>query len=177
MILFQTVCRGNHKSAWGVFALFSGLAVLAFLAMYFEIGRLIIAQVILLISLIVASYVEIRFIGTAFIYQALREEDGDFLLISRRQGRRSVAQCKLALSCLKWIEAVDTRLAPAPQVEGVPVSNYSAYLFADSYTLALFDDGVSSVLIRINADEAFLSALAAYLPKEKEDEAVEELQA
>ncbi|MBO5652714.1 MAG: hypothetical protein J6S44_00695, partial [Clostridia bacterium] len=69
MMLFETVCRGNHKNAWGVFALFSGIALLAFLAMNFEVGKPIIAQVVLLVSLVVAAYVQIRFISTAFLYQ------------------------------------------------------------------------------------------------------------
>lgn len=169
MILFETVSRGNRKSAWGVFGLFMGLALLGFLAMNFQIGKPIIAQVVLLVSLIAAAYVQIRFISTAFIYQAVREEEGDFLVISRRQGRKSVAACKLSLGHLKWVKDVDTRIAPATLVEGVPVSNYSAYLLSDTYSLAYFDDGSERVMIRFNADEAFLTALAAYESKEKEE--------
>ena len=166
MILFQTVCRGNHKNAWGVFGLFSTLAVLAFLAMRFEIGKPILAQIILLFSLMVAAYVQIRFIATAFLYQVFREEE-DYLLVSRKQGRRTAAVARLSLSHLRWVARVDTRTAPAPVVEGVPVSNYSAYIFSDTYTLAFFDDGTDKVLLRINADEAFLDALESYAKERK----------
>lgn len=166
MILFETVCRGNQKSAWGVFGLFMGLALLGFLAMNFEIVKPVIAQVVMLVSLVAAAYVQIRFISTAFLYQAVREEEGDFLVISRRQGRKTVAACKLALAHLKWVKNVDTRIAPATLVQGVPVSNYSAYLLADTYTLAYFDDGAERVLVRFNADETFLSSLSAYEPIE-----------
>lgn len=170
MILHETVCRGNHKNAWGVFGLFMGLSLLAFVAMQLEIGRPIIAQLVLLFSLLVAAYIQIRFITTAFLYQVIREEDGDYLLISRRQGRRTVAAVKLSLAHLKWIEQVDTRKSPAPIVEGVPTSNYSAYLLADAYTLVFFDDGEGRVLLRINADEPFLAALATYCLSEEEQD-------
>lgn len=166
MMLFETVCRGNHKNAWGVFALFSGIAVLAFLAMNFEIGKPIIAQVILLVSLIVAAYVQIRFISTAFLYQVFREEDGDYLLVSRKQGRRAACAAKLSLAHLKWIERVDTRKTAAPFVEGVAAANYSAYIFSEVYDLLYFDDGEEKVLLRLNADEEFLGKLGAYLPSE-----------
>lgn len=164
MMLFETVCRGNHKNAWGVFALFSGLAVLAFLAMNFEIGKPIIAQVILLVSLIVAAYVQIRFISTAFLYQVFREEDGEYLLVSRKQGRRAACAAKLPLAHLKWIERVDTRKAAAPFVEGVAPSNYSAYIFSEVYELLYFENGDEKALLRLNADEPFLASLEAYLP-------------
>lgn len=168
MILFETVCRGNHKNAWTVFWIFIGLAVLGFLAMNFEIGRPIIAQLVLLVSLIAAAYVQIRFIATAFLYQAIREDEGDFLVISRKQGRKCVGAAKLSLAHLRWLTRVDTRVSPAPTVEGVPVCNYSAHLFADAYALAFFDDGADKVLLRINADEPFLAALEAYLPFEED---------
>ena len=163
MMLFETVCRGNHKNAWGVFALFSGIAVLAFLAMNFEIGKPIIAQVVLMVSLIVAAYVQIRFISTAFLYQVFREADGDYLLVSRKQGRRAACAAKLPLAHLKWIERVDTRKAAPPVVEGTVAANYSAYIFSDVYELVFFDDGGERVLLRLNADEAFLSALSSYV--------------
>ena len=168
MMRFETVCRGNHKNAWGVFALFSGIAVLAFLAMNFEVGKPIIAQVVLLVSLVVAAYVQIRFISTAFLYQVFHEEDGDYILVSRKQGRRAACAVKLPLAHLKWIERVDTRKAAATFVEGVAAANYSAYIFSDVYQLVYFEGGEEKALLRLNADEEFLRRLEAYLPTESE---------
>ncbi|MBO7171271.1 MAG: hypothetical protein J6W28_08860, partial [Clostridia bacterium] len=46
------------------------------------------------------------------------------------------------------------------------------YIFSDVYELLFFDDGGERALLRLNADDAFLSALSAYVqPAEKSADA------
>ena len=156
---------GEKKNTRIAFFLFLGIAVLAFFANYFQITTPVIAQAILLLALITAAYLFIRYIGTAYLYELITEDDGAHLLITRVQGKRHFTQRKLAMSTLKAIIPVNTtNAALRPVLPKCPSVNYSAHLLADEYTLLHFDDGNDPVLIRINADETFLSYLDAYLP-------------
>lgn len=163
---------GDKKNTRIAFFLFLGIAVLAFVANYFQLTKPVVAQAILFLALIVAAYIFIRYIGTAYLYELIDEDDNAYLLITRVQGKRHFTQRKIAMNTLCAIIPVNTTnaaLRPAlPKCHSV---NYSAQLLADEYTLLHFDDGNDPVLIRINADETFLSHLAAYLPAQPVAEA------
>lgn len=157
------LCRGNGKNTRLAFFLFLGIAVLGIIALFFDLSRPVIAQGITFISLIVAAYVCVRYMATSYRYDIVSEEDGDYLLIVRVQGKRDFTQQKLPLSSLAAMIAVSNTSGISPKRPDLPVSNYSAELMADDYTLLHFT-GDEPALLRINADEAFLTALAAYVP-------------
>ena len=160
------VCRGDRKNTYLAFFVFLGLAVLGMLAAALHLTSEVIAQAIAFIAFIVAAYIFIRFIATVYRYELIAEEEGDYLLIIRIQGKKEFTQRKSALSCLAAIYTVDTARGIKPEHPKLPLFNYSSHLFAESYTLLQFE-GEDPALFRINADDAFLEALAAYLPKEE----------
>ena len=85
----EYLCRGDRKNTYLAFFIFLGIAALGFVALAFKITTPIIGQAIIFISLIVAAYIFIRYIGTAYRYEIVTEEDGDHLLIVRVQGKKS----------------------------------------------------------------------------------------
>ena len=158
------LCRGNNRNTVIVFFIFLGIAVLAFVAMQLELSTPVTCQAILFLSLIIAAYVYIRYLATAYLYKIVEEEGEHFLLAIRCQGKRQFTRCKLSLSALCGILTVNTRASQKPTLPRVPVSNFSSLLLAEEYTLLYFDDGKEQLLLRINADEAFLSVLSSLAP-------------
>ena len=163
----EYLCRGDRKNTYLVFFVFLGLAAIGFVVMGLKQTPPIIGQVITFVSLIVAAYIFIRYIGTAYKYEIVAEEDGDYLLVIRVQGKKHFTQKKLPLSVLSAIMEMQSNTNTANAHPKLPVANFSAHLLADSYTLLYFE-GDDPALIRINADEAFLATLASYITAEKE---------
>jgi len=166
------LCRGDRKNTYLAFFIFLGIAVLAGVALALKITTPIVGQVIAFISLIVAAYIFIRYIGTAYKYEIVSENDGDYLLIVRIQGKKAFTQQKLPLSALSAVMELQSNANGATAHPKLPVFNFSSHLLADSYTLLHFE-GETSVLIRINADEAFVATLASYILPEAENNAEE----
>lgn len=168
------LCRGDRKNTYIAFFVFLGIAVLGMLAPLFQLASQITAQAIAFIALLVAAYIFIRYIATLYRYEIIKEEEGDSLLIVRIQGKKEFTQRKLPLATLSAVYAVDTSRSPKGALPKAPVINYSSHLLADSYSLLHFV-GDEALLLRINADDAFLDTLIAYLPKEEVyEEKVEE---
>ena len=166
----EYLCRGDRKNTYIAFFIFLGVAVLGFFALAVKLTTPVIGQAITFISLIVAVYIFIRYIGTAYKYEIVSEEDGDYLLIIRVQGKKNFTQRKLPLSALSAVMEMQSNLNAPKEHPRLSVANYSAHLLADSYTLLYFE-GDDPALIRINADEAFLATVAMYISvaeKEKE---------
>lgn len=163
----EYLCRGDRKNTYIAFFIFLGLATLGFVALALQLTAPIIGQAITFISLAVAAYIFIRYIGTAYKYEIVTEEDGDYLLVVRVQGKKLFTQKKLPLSALSAIIEMQSNTSTADAHPKLPVANFSAHLLADSYTLLYFE-GDDPALIRINADEAFLATLASYITVEKE---------
>ena len=91
-------------------------------------------------------------------------------MIIRVQGKKDFTQKKLALTELAAIIEMKSGPHAPKEHPDLPVINFSSHLMADDYTLLHFD-GAAPELLRINADEEFLTALAAYLPtKENEND-------
>ena len=159
------LCRGDRKNTHVAFFIFLGIAALAFVALAFKITTQIIGQAIVFISLIVAAYIFVRYIATAYRYDVVSDEDGDHLLIIRVQGKKEFTQRKLPLSALAALFEVQTNTGKTSEHPNLPTVNYSSHLLADSYTLLSFE-GEDPALIRINADEAFTALLASYITPE-----------
>ncbi|MBR6745033.1 MAG: hypothetical protein IKM00_07460 [Clostridia bacterium] len=166
------LCRGDRKNTYLAFFIFLGIAVLGMLALFFQMTSPIVGQAIVFISLIVAAYIFIRYIGTAYRYDIVSEEDGDYLLVVRVQGKKNFTQRKLALSALSAVMEMQSSPNAPKEHPKLPVANYSAHLLADSYTLLYFE-GDDPSLIRINAEEEFLAILASYISAEPENLAEE----
>lgn len=166
------LCRGDRKNTYIAFLIFLGIAALGILSLSLALTAPIIGQAITFISLIVAAYIFVRYIGTAYRYEIVEEEEGDHLLIIRVQGKKSFTQRKLPLSELSAVMEMQSNANAAHAHPKAPISNYSAHLLADSYTLLYFE-GDDPSLIRINADEEFLSILASYISAEAENTAEE----
>ena len=162
----EYLCRGDRKNTYLAFFIFLGLAALGFVMLGLKLTAPIVGQAITFISLIVAAYIFVRYIGTAYRYEIKTESDGDYLLIVRVQGKKLFTQRKLPLAALSAIMEMQSNTNTAGAHPKLPVVNYSAHLLADSYTLLYFE-GDDPALIRINADEAFLATLASYITVEK----------
>ena len=158
------LCRGDKKNTLIAFFAFLAIGVLGFLFAGLGITSAIVGQGIAFIALIVAAYIFIRYIGTLYRYDIFTEEAGDFLLIVRVQGKKDFTQKKLPLSALLAVIEVKGKSGVEPEKPDLPVVNFSSHLMADDYTLLHFG-GDEPELLRINADEEFLSLLATYLPK------------
>lgn len=156
------LCRGDRKNTYLAFFIFLGIAALGALALFFKMTTPIVGQAIVFIALIVAAYIFIRYIGTAYRYDIIEEEGGDHILFIRVQGKKTFTQRKLALSDLSAVMEMQSSPNAPKEHPKLPIANYSAHLLADSYTL-LFFEGEDPSLIRINADEAFLAILASYI--------------
>ena len=156
------LCRGDRKNTYIAFFLFLGTAALAFFALALELTTPIIGQAIVFISLIVAAYIFVRYIATAYRYEVVAEEDGDYLLVIRVQGKKEFTQRKLPLSALTALLEVQSNAATKTPHPKLPVVNYSSHLLADSYTLLCFE-GEDPTILRVNADEAFTALLASYI--------------
>lgn len=163
----EYLCRGDRKNTYLSFFVFLGIAALGFVALAIDLTSPVIGQAIVFISLIVAAYIFIRYIGTAYKYEIVEEEEGEYLLIIRVQGKKAFTQRKLPLSALSAIMEMQSNAKTSGEHPKLPVANYSAHLLADSYTLLYFE-GEEPALIRINADEAFLATLATYITAEPE---------
>lgn len=164
----EYLCRGDRKNTYLAFFIFLGIAALGFVALAFKIATPVVGQAVIFISLIVAAYIFIRYIGTAYRYEIVTEEDGDHLLIVRVQGKKSFTQRKLPLSALSAVMEMQSSPNAPKEHPKLPVVNYSAHLLADNYTLLCFE-GDDPVLIRINADEAFLATIASYISADAEN--------
>ena len=160
------LCRGDRKKTYLAFFIFLGIAALAFVALALKLTTAVVGQAIVFISLIVAAYIFIRYIGTSYRYDIIAEEDGDHLLIVRVQGKKDFTQRKLPLSSLSAVMEIQSNTNAKNEHPALPVANYSAHLLADSYTLLYFE-GDEPALIRINADEAFIAHLASYITPEE----------
>ena len=99
----EYLCRGDRKNTYLAFFIFLGIAVLGFLALTFRLTTPVVGQAIIFISLIVAAYIFIRYIGTAYKYEIVSETDGDHLLIIRVQGKKNFTQRKLPLAALSAV--------------------------------------------------------------------------
>ncbi len=160
------LCRGDRKNTYLAFFIFLGAAALGFVALALKLTTPVVGQAVIFISLIVAAYIFIRYIGTAYRYDVIAEEDGDYLLIVRVQGKKDFTQRKLSLSSLSAVMEIQSNTNAKNEHPALPVANYSAHLLADSYTLLYFE-GDEPALIRINADEAFIAHLASYITPEE----------
>lgn len=165
-------CRGDRKNTRIAFFIFLGIGALAILLLAVRAVSSVIWQAIALIALGVAAYIFIRYMATVYRYEIVSEEDGDYLLIVRVQGKRQVIQRKLAMAALvSLIEIKNTPNAPKEH-PNLPVTNYSSHLMADEYTLLHFE-GSESALLRVNIDDEFRSVLLTYLPDAEEEDAEE----
>ncbi len=115
-------------------------------------------QVLMMTSLLVAVYILVRFVTTAFVYEVLYEEEIAYLLVIQQQGRRLFTKCKLPLYALVRIVEV-TPDAPLPADVPHPVLNYSSVMLEDSYTVLVFRAEGKNTVLRIHANEAFVNAL------------------
>ena len=97
------LCRGDRKNTYLAFFIFLGIAALSGFSLAFKLVTPIVGQAITFISLIVAAYIFIRYIGTAYKYEIVCEEDGDHLLVVRVQGKKSFTQQKLPLVALSSV--------------------------------------------------------------------------
>lgn len=163
----EYLCRGDRKNTYLAFFVFLGIAALGFVALAFHWTSSVVGQAIVFIALIVAAYIFIRYIGTAYKYEIVSEEDGDYLLVIRVQGKKNFTQRKLPLSALSAVMEMQSNPNVPKEHPKLPIANYSAHLLADSYTLLWFE-GEEPALVRINADEAFLATLATYISAETE---------
>lgn len=157
------LCRGDRKNTVIAFVVFVAIGALGFLFAGLGVTSPVVGQAIAFIALIVAAYIFIRYIGTMYRYDVFEEEEGDFLLIVRVQGKKDFTQKKLPLSSLLAVIEVKNGMAPAKEKPDLPTTNFSSHLLADDYTLLHFG-GAEPQLLRINADEEFLALLSAYLP-------------
>ncbi len=157
------LCRGDRKNTYLAFFIFLGIAVLGFATVMLDIASPVVGQAIIFLSLIVAAYIFIRYIATFYRYEILSEEDGDHLLIVSVQGKKDFTRQKLALADLSAVIEIENNPNVPKEHPKLPVINVSSHLLADSYTLLHFE-GDEPLLLRINADEAFLSLLSSYLP-------------
>ena len=169
------LCRGDKKNTRLAFFVLLAIAALMILLLILQVVTSVVGQAVAFISLGAAAYIFIRYIATVYRYDILSEEDGDYLLIVRVQGKRELTQRKLPLSSL--VSLIDVRNDPnVPKSRpDLPVTNYSSHLMADEYTLLHFE-GDESALLRVNIDEEFRSVLVSYLPDEEGDEDIEETQ-
>lgn len=156
------LCRGDRKNTYLAFFIFLGIAALGFFALLLKLTTPIVGQAIVFISLIVAAYIFIRYIGTAYRYDIVGDEDGEHLLIVRVQGKKEFTQRKLPLCALCGVIEMQSGAASKAEHPSLPVINYSSHLMADSYTLLYFE-GEDPALLRINASEEFLALLCAYI--------------
>lgn len=161
------LCRGDRKNTYLSFFVFLGIGILGMAAAALRLTAQTTAQAVSFIAFIVAAYIFIRYIATAYRYEMVSEEAGEYLLIVRVQGKREFTQRKLPLSALVAIHQVETAKGAPKNYPKLPIVNYSAHLLADEYSLLQFA-GDEPMLFRINADEAFLTALAGYLTDNNE---------
>lgn len=157
------LCVGDKKNTFVAFIAFVAIGALGFLFAVLGVTTRLLGQSIAVIAFIVAAYIFIRYIATLYRYDIFAEADGDFLLIVRVQGKKDFTQKKLPLSSLLAIIEVKGNRGETVEKPDLPVTNYSSQLMADDYTLLHFG-GEEPLLLRINADEEFLTLLAAYLP-------------
>ena len=157
------LCRGDRKNTRIAFFVFLGIFALGILCLSFELTTPMIGQVMAFLSVIIAVYIYVRYIATAFRYE-IRTEDGEaFFCAVRIQGKKALMLFARPLSELSEIIEVEsgaTAHAPRPKLA---TYNYSAHLLADSYFLLHFE-GDDPVFVRINTDEEFLAHIAAHLP-------------
>ena len=155
---FKYISRGNTKNAWLFFGVMMSLAAVAFAVMQLKIGIPLLSQSIFLLAIIASVYILVRFVTAAYIYDVLWEEDGAFFCVTRLQGKKMIMQCKLPIAALAVITAVDRTEKKRPAL------NYSPVLFAEDDTYLFFATEEEKVTLRINANQAFLSALKNVAP-------------
>ena len=160
------LCRGDRKNTYLVFFVFLALGFLGFFLAGVGVASPLVGQGIAFISLIVAAYIFIRYIATLYRYEIITEEEGDFLLIIRVQGKKDFTQKKLPMTELSAIIEIKNDPNVPKEHPDLPVINYSSHLMADTYFLLHFA-GEEPVLLRVNVEEEFLSALTAYLPADE----------
>ena len=71
----------------------------------------------------------------------------------------------IIVSALTALFEVQANTGKTGEKASLPTVNYSSHLLADSYTLLSFERE-DPMLIRINADEAFIALLASYITAE-----------
>ncbi len=163
----RCIVRGATKKAWLFFGLMIALAAVALLMENLHIAVPIIAQIVLLLSLVCAVYILVRYITSGYLYEIIGEasEENDtvyYLYIVRMQGKKGITQAKLPLSALTAVAK--------QKPEGIKksVSNFSPVLLAEDDVYLAFSDDVERSLLRIHADEAFVKALLEASPDAKD---------
>ncbi len=159
----RCIARGNTKRAWLFVGIMLAAAALALLLDNLHLTEPIVAQLVLLLSLIAAVYLLVRHITAAYLYEIMEDgEEGLVLLIVRLQGKKGLTQAKLPLSALTAVAK--------QKPEGIkkPVSNFSPVLLAEDDVYLAFSDDVERSLLRIHADEAFVKALLEASPDAKD---------
>ncbi len=162
----RCIVRGNTKKAWLFFGLLVALSAIALLFDHLKWSKPLASQIVLLLSLVGAAYILIRYITAAYHYEITEEgEEGEktfFLYIIRLQGKRGVTQAKLALSSLTAIAS------KKPDGYKAAVLNFSPILLAEDDVFLAFLPETEKALVRIHADEAFRKALFACAPDAKD---------
>lgn len=159
--------NGNTKKAWLFIGILLAAAALALLLDNLKLTEPLIAQLVLLFSLIAAVYLLIRHVTCAYAYEVMpvSEEEGETsytLYIIRMQGKKGLTQAMLPLSALTAIAR------EKPEGLKTAVSNFSPVLLAEDDIYLAFDPKTERTLIRIHADEAFVKALFELVPTAKD---------
>ena len=161
--LITYLCRGDRKNTRIAFFVFLGIFALGILCLSFELTTPMIGQVMAFLSVIIAVYIYVRYIATAFRYEIRTEEDEVLFCAVRVQGKKELMLFARPLSELSEIIEVESSAAAQTPRPTLATYNYSAHLLADSYFLLHFE-GNDPVFVRINTDEDFLAHIAAHLP-------------
>ena len=141
-------------------------SVAAFAVSFSDFAYRGIIQIIGLVLLTICIYIAIRYRFTVFRY-LISEENGEALLtVYRKQGRRSIAECRISLLYLKSAVLYFSggELKKARRVTAF--YNYSASIEPKRLCFAVFDNGGEKKTgIILEPDDTFYRALCDYLPE------------
>ncbi len=163
----RCIANGNTKKAWLFIGFLLAATAPALLLDNLHLTEPLVAQLVLILSLIGVVYLLVRHITCAYAYEVMlvSEEDGETsytLYIIRMQGKKGLTQAMLPLSGLTAIAR------EKPEGLKIAVSNFSPVLLAEDDIYLAFDPKTERTLIRIHADEAFIKALFELAPEAKD---------
>lgn len=146
------------------------LAVSLFCAASFMTAFGGIVQCAGLLFLTSAVYLMVRYHLTTFCY-SLSDESGEILFtVYRKQGRRSIAECRLSGVYLESVGRYKSKKALKEVRDGLSVYDYTATLAPDDVCFLIFDSrGEKKIGVILETNGRFYDALVSIARENKQN--------
>lgn len=147
--------RAVNRHAYLAIVLVVLAAVVCFSIAGFAAGYKGLLQLLSMMLLVVAIFIASKYIFVSYEYIITQEgEDPAYFLIEERQGKRTSLVCQIPLRYILSVTPWDRKTCPAGRF-----STFTASMDGGSYSTVHAREAGQDIVVKIEADDAFLAAL------------------